>query len=188
MKHSLTCDLKVFAQMRNTFRCGDFYRKTNKQKNTTIYFKDVDAKEPFPLFFCQARCESPPPISVSRTLYSFSAHLIPVTTFRFLISQLPQTQTCPLLYTTRCASAPSPFSPIPEVLRAGMVSTHIPILHFTLSYPRSFTDWAMLSTSAIHFWFQVPCFLFSTNTFFFLYQTLNSVTSPKQTYPIFTLF
>lgn len=156
------------------------------KKNTTIYFKEVDAKELFPLFPCQACCESPPLISISWAFYNFSAHLIPGTTFRFLISHLPRTQTCPIVNATPSASAPSPFSPIPEVLRPAMFSTHILVLH--LPYPHPFTNSAMLSTSAIHFWFQVSFFWFSINTFLFLYQALSSVTPPKQMYPIFILF
>lgn len=128
-----------------------FPEKQTNKKNTTIYFKEVDAKELFPLFLCQACCESPPPISISWAFYNFSAHLIPGTTSHFLMSHLPRTRTCPIVNATPSASAPSPFSPIPEVQRPAMFSTHILVLHFTLPYPHSFSDWAMLSTSAIHF-------------------------------------
>lgn len=157
MKHSGDLMLNVISKFQRSGRQGDL----------------------FLLFLCQAPWGPPSLILISWTFSNSPAHLIPDTTFHFLITHLLQTETHPWLYLTPCADVPSP------LMCADVLNTHSCSSPFDTS--TSFTNWATLYTSETHFWFKISTFLFSISPFIILHQALDSVVPPKQTHTIVTL-
>lgn len=111
--------------------------------------------------------EPPSPIFMSWTFYSFSAHLIPDTTFHFLTTCLLQTQIHPWLIPTPCAGVPFPLSHV-----------HYCSPHTFFLFTQGHLQLLHQLGNAFHPWntFLVPSLqlLFSINPFIVLHLVLDS--------------